>query len=374
MKRKATVPPPPVPDGDAIESYEQQAGLDSRGMPQIIDIWMPCFAAVATDNTGDDNRIGWLYNPSDHWMNYLDTFTAHLVIQLAKIWVTNVKDGFACKPVRRLFRRAMTFGPNNADATFIKNTLPIKSNKLRTPLNILRLQVALSATQTARLTKDMDPGFFNVDELHKTPTEVGDKTNAFAIEDQKISRRAQTVENAIVCKHAAQIAEIWHESKVQFAKQLFLSLREPVVTQEDVSAMAKAYASKGLLGRIGQVCVKVELERKRLMAISVHANRQIKELDKEIEHLDADQKLRATTKSFILAEIAKLQTKEKEVAVKRQAVAQAVTLPVRKASPTPSTTSIIVQSEQNDSYQMAPEDKFDLARGVDQLLETKKDL
>ena len=63
--------------------------------------------------------------------------------------------------------------------------------------------------------------------------------------------------------------------------------------------MAQAYVSKGLHGKISQVRLEVELEHRRLMAISMHAQQQIKELDKELRQLDSEQKICATTESVI---------------------------------------------------------------------------
>ena len=60
---------------------------------------------------------------------------------------------------------------------------------------------------------------------------------------------------------------------------------------EDAPAMARAYTSQGLLGCIGQVRLEVELEQKRLMAISMHAHKRAKELTKELKLLNDKQKI-----------------------------------------------------------------------------------
>ena len=73
--------------------------------------------------------------------------------------------------------------------------------------------------------------------------------------------------------------------------QKFLTIFEPVIAPEDALTMARAYASKGLLGRIGQVRLEVELERKRLMAISMYAHKRLKELEKELKLLDKGQRI-----------------------------------------------------------------------------------
>lgn len=215
-------------------------------------------------------------------MTNLESITPHLVIELAKIKVHNIQDGFAREPVRLLIRRVMTFALDDVDAASAKDQLRIRQNDAQTPLDISRCQVALSATQTTGLLGDMDPAFFESDELHETPTHLKDKEDEFVTGEQEVIRKVQSIETGLMRDHAAQVAEVNQEMKFRTAKQSFLTTREPVVAYEDGSPMARAYAFKGLLGRIGQVRLEVELERKRLMAISMHAYKQVKGLDKEL--------------------------------------------------------------------------------------------
>lgn len=60
----------------------------------MIDIWMPYFAAVCTEEKGNEWR-----DPLDIWMERLKVATPHLVVKLAKTKVQNVQDGFAREPV-----------------------------------------------------------------------------------------------------------------------------------------------------------------------------------------------------------------------------------------------------------------------------------
>ncbi|MCJ1422586.1 hypothetical protein MMC29_000466 [Sticta canariensis] len=194
-------------------------------------------------------------------MSRLKGITPHLIVELAKIKVHNGEEGFAREPVRLLIRRVMTFAPNDPDAASGKEQLRIRPNNGQTHLNISQCQVALSSSQTAELVGDMDSDFFNGDDLHETPTQLKDKQEGFVIGEQEARRRVQSIESGLMRNHAAQAAEVNKNMEFRPAKQSFLTIREPVVLSED------AYAAKGLLGKISQVRLEVELERKRLMAI-----------------------------------------------------------------------------------------------------------
>ena len=111
-------------------------------------------------------------------------------------------------------------------------------------------------------------------------------------------------------EHAAQVAEINSEIEFRTAKQTFLSIREPVVLPDDASSMAKSYLAKGLLGQIKQLRLEVELEQRRLMAISLHSQKRIKKLSKELRMLESEEELRKTTEDVIRAELAKMRSKK----------------------------------------------------------------
>ena len=83
-------------------------------------------------------------------------------------------------------------------------------------------------------------------------------------------------------KYATQIAEV--TSKIEFytAKQTFLTIQKPLVLADNAFSMAKSYLVKGLLGQIKQLHLEVDLQQKRLMAIFLHSQKQIKELSKEL--------------------------------------------------------------------------------------------
>ena len=91
---------------------------------------------------------------------------------------------------------------------------------------------------------------------------------------------------------------------------------------EDAPMMARAYASRGLLGRIGQVRLEVELERKRLMAISMHAHKRSKELERELRLLDDEQRIRASTEIVVRQELEKMRAQERLVSDKKQNASQ----------------------------------------------------
>ena len=140
---------------------------------------MPCLAAVETIYTGDTFRIGWIHEPSDLWLTRMEGITPHMVIEFAKVYVHNPADGFAREPIQMIVRRVMTFAMNDPDAPIAREQLRIRPNNGRTPLDISCCQVALSATQTTELLDDMDPAFFENDDLHETPAQRQEKDNDF---------------------------------------------------------------------------------------------------------------------------------------------------------------------------------------------------
>ena len=125
-------------------------------------------------------------------MERLDAITPHFLIEIAKIRVHNTEDQFARDPIRLLMRRLMTFATGYTDAAnAAKESVRIRPNDGRTTLDIFRCEVALSATQTTELMKDVDPGFFEVDALHETPTQQKEKVMELMTRDHEVVCRAQ---------------------------------------------------------------------------------------------------------------------------------------------------------------------------------------
>ena len=292
---------------------------------------------MVTEDTGDPTRIAWIDEKDDLWMSNLELATPHLVVELAKIKVHNHDEGFARESVRLLMRRVMTFALNNNKLALAKDQLRICGNNGGTHLDISACQpMTLSVAQAKELLEEVNSELLAQDNFHETPSQVKEKQDGFAHREQEVIQKAQSIDTALMRKHAAQVAEINIKIEFRTAKQTFLSIREPVVLPDDASSMAKSYLAKGLLGRIGQLRLEVELEQRRLMAISLHSQKQIKELSKELRTLKSKEELRKTTKDVIRAELAKMRSKEKLVDDKKKALARRVTIAAEEKAESPS--------------------------------------
>lgn len=104
--------------------------------------------------------------------------------------------------------------------------------------------------------------------------------------DSNVAGYEKEIEGNLLRQHAQQTASLQRESGYKYASHSFLSLRAPVITPEEESVLARSYLSNRTFSRISQIRTEVELEKKRLLAIIVHATVRTRELDRELALLN----------------------------------------------------------------------------------------
>lgn len=291
---------------------------------QLIDIWIPCLAAVETRPTGREDRIDWLEDPSGCWSDALETTTASLVIEIAKLLWKGGTEEFFRPAVRKILRLYLTFHLDSP--TFnetVKTQLVIKNHAMDTALDLDHLKPAGQNEQGNIL----DPEGLWDDPLAIHAREEQEMEAEFlTVNNPVLIQKDSDEEEELVQEHAQEVAKIEPESDFQYANHDIFSLREPVVAAEDESALGRAYVSKGVRGRIRQVRAEVDLERNRLLAHAMSAMKRVKLLEQELKLLDEAEKVREAAEVVALAQLQTAREKERRVKERRAAADAAISI------------------------------------------------
>ncbi|MCJ1266411.1 hypothetical protein MMC22_006296 [Lobaria immixta] len=332
-KRKKVGSPLPIPDHNAITQFQGRACL-RWNRTQLIDIWLPCLAAVETLPTRDNTKssIAWIQgDASDHWYNALELTAACLVIKFARLLldgeaVNDVKrkkdkdsEELYRPAVRKILRTYMTFPLDSPDfSKSVKAQLAVKKNSMMAPLDLDSVEPAVDDGEDGAVTI-LDPEKFPGDPLALHVGEEREMEDQLLAEDEELAQLEKQAENTLMQEHAQEVAKIMKESDFLHAKHNFLSLRTPVVAAEDESPLVKAYLSKGPIGRIIQVRAEIRLERKRLVEQNMQAVRRMKVMDEELKLLEEEEESRALVGPAFLAQLAKNREKKRLIKEKRAA-------------------------------------------------------
>lgn len=211
---------------------------------------------------------------------------------------------------------------------------------------------------------DKDPLALHVREAQEMENDFLDHQN------KDLIRAEKNVESTLLREHAQGVAKLVKESDVRYAKHSFLSLRPPVIATEDESALAKAYVSKGPIGRIKQVRIETQLERKRLTLHAPYAQKRVKEMEKELKILEEEEDLRASAEAALLDQLRKTKEMERLIKNKRAAANAATLVTPLKASvvgPVDGSSEISSLPKQSDDEMEANENSL-LDNIVDDLI------
>lgn len=137
--------------------------------------------------------------------------------------------------------------------------------------------------------------------------------------DSNIVGYANKIEQNLLQQHAAEAAALQRESEFKYINHSFLFLCTLIITLEEESTLARSYLSKGIFGRIDQIHTEVELEKKWLLAIVVHAKTWMQELDRELALLEKSEKVHASIENLMKDELAKMEEKKKLLKAKKTA-------------------------------------------------------
>ena len=307
---------PPIPNHESITTYDGQKGIDWSAA-NLIDIWLPCLAAVKTEQTGCDNKIGWIVDPDNLWRESTEALTFSIIIDLSKLLVRGCQDEFFRPALRKIFRLYLAFHLDSPDFGLAKELLIFKDDSMRTPLDLTHLNIVTSFDD---LLGPLDPTLFIEDPMGVTAREEKEMADELLAGNGAMIREEERTESELLARHACDVANVQRQSNFRFAQQNLLSLRTPVVAAEEESALAKAYVAKGPIGRIRHVKEETRLERERLMAHTLQAVRRINALDKELVLLDEQEELRASAEEAFLAQLSKHREKEALIKKKRGAL------------------------------------------------------
>ena len=307
---------PPIPNHESITTYDGQKGIDWSAA-NLIDIWLPCLAAVKTEQTGRGNEIGWIMDPDNLWRESNETLTFCMIIDLSKRLVRGCQDEFFRPALRQIFRSYLAFHHDSPEFGLAKELLIIKDDSMRTPLDLTHLNIDTSLDD---FLVPLDPALLIEDQMGVTAREEKEMADELLAGNDAMIREEERMEREILARHAREVAHVQRQSSFRFAQQNLLSLRAPVVAAEDESALAKAYVAKGPIGRILHVKEETRLERERLTVHAIQAVRRINALDKELVLLDEQEELRASAEESLLAQLSKQREKEALVKEKREAL------------------------------------------------------
>ena len=327
-KKKAAFPAPPIPDHNSITQYQGKACLKWK-RTQLIDLWLPCLAALETlpSSDGSNDSISWIHGDADNrWYNVLDLTARCLVIEFAKLYLNgevvngtkgNEKEYLFRPAIRKILRTYMTFPPNSPDfSESVRAQLIIKKNSMKTPMDLASLEPIVDPEGNGDVYI-LDAERFSGDPLALHVREERQMEEELLADQERIARTEGQAEDTLMQQHVQEVAKIMEHSHFRYAKHDLMSLRQPVIAAEDESRLAKAYRSKGIIGRIIQVRAEAKLERERISALIMHAMGREALLDKEMKLLEKEAKIHAAAVDELLAQQGKNGERERLIRERR---------------------------------------------------------
>lgn len=307
---------------------------------QVVDLFLPCLLSVDTAPNASSGNIHWIKDDLyDRWYRGLDTVASYLVVEVVKLLVDaeasviaalkdkEITQETATKAQKELFRPAMTkllrtymtFAMDSADFTKASiEEVVIRKNSMRAPLNPTFEESILKSGRR----KDRDVTILESDNIFEDQlapsTRDQELMDMEALEeDLEIEEEERSIQDELQFSHARDIVKIQASSGVAYEKDHdYRSLNTPALAPEDESALAKAYISKGPVGRILMICHDIKRERKRLNALLMAGHRYDKVLNRELANLAEEEEFCRSTEQALMNQREK--NREKEALVKQK--------------------------------------------------------